>query len=138
MSKVKLSKQEAAEFLGVSPRTVERHAQRGSLHPVYEHGENGKEAFYNLSELEKLQSNLNTQTHTSEVVGGEVTGVDGGEVQSPDAGNSIAQQTSLVLTIREIVFEVLAAVRIKQSPLDSYRELSEAAAQGWILPTSVV
>ncbi|MBR8840196.1 MAG: hypothetical protein DSM106950_40955, partial [Stigonema ocellatum SAG 48.90 = DSM 106950] len=47
-------------------------------------------------------------------------------------------QTSLVLTIREIVFEVLAAVRIKQSPLDSYRELSEAAAQGWILPTSVV
>lgn len=134
----RVSKSEAANILGVSPRTVERYTQRGKLHPTYKQGDNGPEAYYGLEEVEKLKADSAIPLHMSEVVGG-----DEGQVSEVDEGNNGAIATiptPLIQAIREIVFDVLQAVLVAQqrSPLAPYRELEEAVEKGWILPSSVV
>ncbi|KAB8314336.1 helix-turn-helix domain-containing protein [Tolypothrix campylonemoides VB511288] len=132
----KLSKAEAAEFLGVSPRSVERYSQRGKLHPIYFEGDNGKEAYYRLEELEKLKADTSTPLHVSEVVGGD-------ENDENDKGITYAQTPDSLIIIHEIVnklLEVVQSTQFKQElkPLVAYEELEKAAEKQWILPTSVV
>lgn len=130
-----MSKREAASFLGVDIRSIERYQQKGKLHPVYEKGKNGNEAFYRLEELENLKSETSTPLHVSEVVGGEESEVVGGD----DA--AIASVPPVLLVTQDIVSklaEVLAFQHTQTSPLVVYRELEEVADKKWILPTSTV
>lgn len=139
MSGDKISKAEAAEFLGVSPRSVERYSQRGKLHPIYFEGDNGKEAYYRLEELEKLKADTSTPLHVSEVVGGDKND----ENDENDKGITYAQTPDSLIIIHDIVNKLLEVVQSTQpkeelKPLVAYEELEKAAEKHWILPTRVV
>ncbi|WP_206818095.1 helix-turn-helix domain-containing protein, partial [Chroococcus sp. FPU101] len=58
-----MNKQEAADYLGVSTRAIERYTQKGKLSVKYEGGKTRPVAVYDLSELDKLKEELNTTTY---------------------------------------------------------------------------
>ncbi|MFN0085592.1 MAG: helix-turn-helix domain-containing protein [Blastocatellia bacterium] len=53
-----MTKEEAAEALGVAPRTVERYAAQGLLHPKYQKGARGKIADFSEREVKSLKKQL--------------------------------------------------------------------------------
>jgi excisionase family DNA binding protein len=53
-----MNKEEAAEFLGVKPRTIERYTQLNKLTPTYQKGKRGQVAVYDQAQLEKLKAEL--------------------------------------------------------------------------------
>lgn len=53
-----MTKQEAAEFLGVKSRTIEHYAKQGRLSVAYTRGTRGQVATYNEEELKKLREEL--------------------------------------------------------------------------------
>lgn len=63
-----VSKKEAAEFLGVSTRAVERYTASGKLACSYVQGKFGKEANYNLEDLERFKAELSTPTYQPEII----------------------------------------------------------------------
>jgi|SRR5215216_3473500 len=50
-----MNKREAAEFLGVSVRAIERLTAKNKLRPAYKQGKHGLEAVYEETELERLK-----------------------------------------------------------------------------------
>lgn len=124
MSELKTA--EAAQYLGISDRTLIRYKNQGRLHPIYRAGPKGQEAYYLLEELQALKEQRETPLHMSEVVRGDSS-----------LSEVVRGQDEALLIIVEKLIE-LAAIREARSPLATYRELEEAAERGWILPTSVV
>lgn len=55
-----MNKKEAAEYLGVSTRAIERYTQRGLLSVKYEGGKTRPVAVYDSEELDKLKEELET------------------------------------------------------------------------------
>ena len=55
-----LSKKEAAEYLGVSPRTLERYVKDGKLSVCYENSSNGEVALFNSDELNQFLEDRKT------------------------------------------------------------------------------
>lgn len=53
-----MNKKEAAEFLGVSERAIERYTASGKLHPVYVKGRTGQAPDFDRSELEKIKEQM--------------------------------------------------------------------------------
>lgn len=53
-----MTKEEAAEILGITPRTVERYAAQGLLHPKYQKGARGKVADFSEREVKNLKKKL--------------------------------------------------------------------------------
>ncbi len=53
-----MNKKEAAEFLGVSTRLVERYASQGRLKVTYVRGRTGREAQFEQSDLEHFKADL--------------------------------------------------------------------------------
>ena len=60
---MELSKVEAAKFLGISTRALERYTKQGKIGVKYVKATRGKQARYHLSELEELKAELETETH---------------------------------------------------------------------------
>lgn len=60
---MELTKKEAAEFLGVSTRALERYTQQGKIGVKYSQGKNGKQAFYQQSDLEQYRDSQIIPTH---------------------------------------------------------------------------
>jgi excisionase family DNA binding protein len=58
-----MNKQEAADYLGVSTRAIERYTQKGKLSVRYEGGKTRPVAVYDLEELDKLKEELKTTTY---------------------------------------------------------------------------
>jgi excisionase family DNA binding protein len=50
-----LTKQEAADRLGVSIRAIENYSSKGKLHPQYTAGQRGKVALFDEAEVERLK-----------------------------------------------------------------------------------
>ena len=63
-----MNKKEAAEYLGVSTRAVERYTASGKLPCSYVQGKFGKEANYQLSDLDNFKGELSTTTHLPEII----------------------------------------------------------------------
>lgn len=63
-----MNKKEAAEYLSVSTRAVERYTASGKLPCSYVQGKFGKEANYQLSDLERFKAELSTTTHQPEII----------------------------------------------------------------------
>lgn len=61
-----MTKVEAAAFLGVSTRAVERLVSARQLHPMYRHGKTGREAVFDDAELEAVK--VERETPRAEVV----------------------------------------------------------------------
>jgi excisionase family DNA binding protein len=53
-----MNKKQAAEYLGVSDRAVERYTSKGKLSVRYQKGQRGDEAVYDERELKRLRSEL--------------------------------------------------------------------------------
>ncbi|MBH8566740.1 helix-turn-helix domain-containing protein [Nostoc sp. CENA67] len=62
-----MDKKQAAEFLGVSTRTIENYAKEGKISVTYIPDKNGKRAEYKESELQRLKEELQTPIHRSVV-----------------------------------------------------------------------
>jgi excisionase family DNA binding protein len=58
-----MDKESAAEFLGVSTRTLQRYTTQGKIAVVYKHGKTGAEADYNKSELERFKEQQESITY---------------------------------------------------------------------------
>jgi len=58
-----MNKQEAADYLGVSTRAIERYTQKGKLSVKYEGGKTRPVAVYDPEELDKLKEELKTTTY---------------------------------------------------------------------------
>ena len=63
IKKMELSKAEAAKYLGISTRALERYTQQGKIGVKYVKGKRGKQARYQSAELEELKKELSTETH---------------------------------------------------------------------------
>ncbi|ACK74167.1 hypothetical protein PCC7424_5608 (plasmid) [Gloeothece citriformis PCC 7424] len=54
-----MNKQEAADYLGVSTRAIERYTQKGKLSVKYENAKTRPVAVYDQAELDRLKDELN-------------------------------------------------------------------------------
>lgn len=63
-----LSKKEAAEYLNVSTRAIERYTASGKLPCTYNQGKYGKEAQYSQEELDRFKGELATPTYQPEII----------------------------------------------------------------------
>jgi excisionase family DNA binding protein len=59
------TKREAADFLGVKPRTLELYTQQGRLSVKYGKGQRGRVAQYDETELETLKHDLEQEAETA-------------------------------------------------------------------------
>ncbi len=57
-----MNKQEAAEYLGVSTRAVERYTSKGKLTPQYEKGRTGPAPVYDRAQLDELKAEMEQPT----------------------------------------------------------------------------
>lgn len=85
-----LSKQEAAEFLGVSKRALERYTQQGKVGVKYVKGAFGKEAKYSKAELEIFKYSQSAEIHKPALVSES-------EDISPSASNQLFQLFATLL-----------------------------------------
>ena len=53
-----MNKQEAAEFVGIAPRTLEYHVKQGNVGVRYERGPTGDQAVFDESELSALMAKI--------------------------------------------------------------------------------
>ncbi|WP_099068892.1 helix-turn-helix domain-containing protein [Nostoc linckia] len=60
-----MNKKEAAEFLGISTRTVESYVKAGKISVAYVPIKNGKQAVYNEEELRAFKEDSQTPVHRS-------------------------------------------------------------------------
>ena len=58
-----ISKQDAAQYLGISLRALERYTQQGRIGVKYIKGKRGRQARYQMSELEELKRQLEEPIH---------------------------------------------------------------------------
>nr|WP_230844452.1 helix-turn-helix domain-containing protein [Gloeobacter morelensis] len=63
-----MNKEQAAAFLGVSLRTLERYTQQGKLGVTYERGSTGQMATYDPEELARFRATLSTSVTKSATV----------------------------------------------------------------------
>ena len=71
-----MNKQEAADYLGVSTRAIERYTQKGKLSVKYKGGKTRPVAVYDSEELDKLKEELNTTTYKPAIEAPEETPTD--------------------------------------------------------------
>jgi hypothetical protein len=62
-----MNKKEAAEFLGVSTRLIERYASQGRLKVTYVRGKTGRESSFDQSDLESLKGELEAPAHKATI-----------------------------------------------------------------------
>ena len=63
-----MNKQEAADYLGVSTRAIERYTQKGKLSVKYEGGKTRPIAVYDEEELSQLKEELNSTSYKPAIV----------------------------------------------------------------------
>lgn len=68
-----MNKQEAADYLGVSTRAIERYTQKGKLSVKYEGGKTRPVAVYDQEELDKLKEELNITTYKPAIASSDPT-----------------------------------------------------------------
>jgi len=60
-----LNKKEAAEYLNVSTRAIERYTAQGKLTPTYEKGRTGPAPVYDQAQLDELKKQMNEAADTT-------------------------------------------------------------------------
>ncbi len=92
-----MNKKEAAQYLGVSTRAVERYVQQGKLHIQYVQGKHGREALYDNDEVKAFKQELIAPVHRT--------------VPEPTTNSSLPQQAAAIQQhlVGEMVVEALVA-----------------------------
>jgi excisionase family DNA binding protein len=123
-----MNKQEAADFLNVSTRAVERYTAKGKLTPAYEKGRTGLAPVYSKAQLEELKAEM------------EAAPVRPDKRDTSDKGDGNEKTTALALTRRResspALAELVAAIeqaRMQAKPFAPLEakltlSLSEASA----------
>lgn len=98
-----MNKEEAAAYLGISVRTLQRHVQRGEIAVAYVRGRRGDEATFDEAELSRFKKTLDQPTYVTRATPS-VTGGTGGAASSvqalarrDDGAAWIAEQFSMLL-----------------------------------------
>jgi excisionase family DNA binding protein len=110
-----MNKQQAAEFLGVSVRAVERYTQQGKLSVHYEPGKTRPVAAYRKDELEPLRKEIAANLYHQRPA------VEKGNVANPEQAGDIGEVTALAraggntdalaLIVREVATLTIGALR---------------------------
>ncbi len=64
-----MNKVEAAEFLNISVRTLERHIERGELSVSYTRGSKGRERTFDREEVERFKQTIDATTYVARPAG---------------------------------------------------------------------
>lgn len=134
------NQREAAEFLGISDRTMRRKQERGEVSATkFSRPGGGYEMHYSKEELEKVKGDLKETVIPAfdlPASGQEaITVRPDASGQGLDMANPDAME--LVYAIAARLAEAMALSN-QGRPLDCYRELEEAIEKKWLLPTSKV
>jgi excisionase family DNA binding protein len=90
-----MRKKEAAEFLGISIKSLERYTQKKRLGVSYVKGKNGNEADYDQVELEKFKEELNKTTYVPSI----------SVHNEKDLENGSAKPSSTLITLPSLTIE---------------------------------
>ncbi|MCA1616434.1 MAG: helix-turn-helix domain-containing protein [Acidobacteria bacterium] len=111
-----MNKQQAAEFLGVSVRAVERYTQQGRLSVHYEPGRTRPVAVYREGELEPLRNEIAVNLYHQRPA------VEKGNAANPEQGGDVGEVTALqragggspealAVLVREVASATVGALR---------------------------
>lgn len=112
-----MNKNEVADYLGCTPRTVNRYVSLGRLTVVYIKGE----AIFEKLEVEKLGSELSTPIHRSIVV----------KESEPNV-----ESYEFLLQIATFLLSEIKKESKKESKIIHLEELERCAQHGWMLKSS--
>lgn len=110
-----MNKKEAADYLGVSTRAVERYTSQGKLSVKYEKGKTRPIATYNSDELEKLKQELETPTYQPSVV--TATNTDNSDITPVGISPSLEKLIFPILDVLKKLNDKLAYLEPSAKPL---------------------
>ena len=115
-----LSKQEAAEYLGVSLRTLERYIKKNLIAVKYVKSGTGRKAVFFKSELDELKTQLDTESFkpTVEEEKQEETAI----ITTQETPNFLALQKSIIETVISEFDRYSSQVRISEKILLNLKE----------------
>jgi len=119
-----MKKQEAAKFLGVSVRTLERFVTEGKLNQGYRPGRRGREAVFDENELADLKKELKGVMGSGRR---KVVPIEAKLTLTIDEATSLSglTQKTILKAIREKKLAVVEENKIKRTDLDDFvRKLS--------------
>lgn len=123
-----MNKTEAAEFLGISVRTLERHVARGELSVSLTRGAHGKERTFDRAELARFKASMDATTYVARPVAPVASDAlarrDG--LQIAGAGNSAAL-AALVAALEHARAQIAPAATISDLAHKLTLSLVEAA-----------
>lgn len=110
-----MNKKEAADFLGVSTRAIERYTSQGKLSVKYEKGKTRPRATYDPNELKKLKEELETPSYQPEVV--TTTNTDNGDITPVGISQTIEKLVFPILDVLKKLNDRLAYLEPQAKPL---------------------
>lgn len=110
-----MKKKEAADYLGVSTRAIERYTSQGKLSVKYEKGKTRPIAIYEPNELKKLKDELETPSYQPEVV--TATNTDNSEITPVGISQSIEKLVFPILDVLKKLNDKLAYLEPSAKPL---------------------
>jgi len=119
-----MKKREAAEFLGISVRTLNRYVTDGKLNLGYKTGKTGPEAIFDENELEELKKELTAVKGSGRR---KEVPIEAKLTLSIDEATSLSglTQKTILKAIREKKLAVVEENKIKRTDLDEFvRKLS--------------
>ena len=110
-----MNKKEAANYLGVSTRAIERYTKQGKLSVKYEKGKTRPIAIYDQEELEKLKEELSTPVYQPSVV--TTTNTDNNDITSVGISGSIEKLAFPILDVLRKLNDKLAYLEPSAKPV---------------------
>ncbi len=117
-----MDKKQAAEFLGVSPRTLERYTTQKKLSVTYRQGKTAAEAVYDEAELQRFKDALENKTFPTRPA---VEQKPGDEVQALVASARATGLTEAVGSFKDELIEALRALKPGGAPVTVAVPVSE-------------
>ncbi len=110
-----MNKKEAANYLGVSTRAIERYTKQGKLSVKYEKGKTRPIATYNPDELKKLKEELETPVYQPSVV--TTTNKDNGDITPVGISQNLEKLLFPILDLLKKLNDKLAYLEPSAKPL---------------------
>lgn len=110
-----MNKKEAADYLGVSTRAVERYTKQGKLSVKYEKGKTRPIATYKPDELKKLKDELETPTYQPSVV--TATNTDNNEINPVGISPNLEKLLFPILDVLKKLNDKLAYLEPTAKPI---------------------
>ena len=110
-----MNKKEAANYLGVSTRAIERYTKQGKLSVKYEKGKTRPIAIYDQEELEKLKEELSSPVYQPSVV--TTTNTDNNDITPVGISPSLEKLAFPILDLLRKLNDKLAYLEPSAKPL---------------------